>query len=38
MKMENEIAVHRDGVVRDLAVAPGDQIAAGQLVCTVVDE
>jgi biotin carboxyl carrier protein len=38
MKMENEIVAHRDGVVRDLAVSPGQPIASGQLVCHVRDE
>jgi len=38
MKMENEIVAHRDGVVRDLAVVAGGQIASGQRVCTVADE
>ena len=30
MKMENEIVAHRDGIVRGLAVAPGEPIAAGR--------
>jgi acetyl-CoA/propionyl-CoA carboxylase biotin carboxyl carrier protein len=33
MKMENEIATHRDGVVRELRVAPGDPVTSGQVVC-----
>ena len=33
MKMENEIAAHRDGVVTGLAVAPGQPIAAGDTIC-----
>jgi acetyl-CoA/propionyl-CoA carboxylase biotin carboxyl carrier protein len=37
MKMENEIAAHRDGVVAELSVAPGEQISHGQLVCIVRD-
>jgi acetyl-CoA/propionyl-CoA/long-chain acyl-CoA carboxylase, biotin carboxylase, biotin carboxyl carrier protein len=35
MKMENEIAAHRAGVVTGLAVAPGDAVAAGQQICLV---
>jgi len=38
MKMENEIAAHRDGVVRDLRVAAGEPIASGDVVCHIVDE
>jgi biotin carboxyl carrier protein len=38
MKMENEIAAHRSGVVADLGVAPGQPIASGQLVCVLRDE
>ena len=30
MKMENEIVAHRDGVVRELAVAPGSRSRAGR--------
>jgi acetyl-CoA/propionyl-CoA carboxylase biotin carboxyl carrier protein len=33
MKMENEIAAHRDGVVTELAVIPGQAIAAGDTIC-----
>jgi acetyl-CoA/propionyl-CoA carboxylase, biotin carboxylase, biotin carboxyl carrier protein len=33
MKMENEIAAHRAGVVTGLAVSAGDQVVQGQLVC-----
>ena len=29
MKMENEITAHRDGVVSDLSVAPGQAVSAG---------
>jgi acetyl-CoA/propionyl-CoA carboxylase, biotin carboxylase, biotin carboxyl carrier protein len=33
MKMENEITAHRDGVVTGLTVAPGQQLAHGQVIC-----
>jgi 3-methylcrotonyl-CoA carboxylase alpha subunit len=36
MKMENEIVSHRDGVVTGLTIAPGDAVAQGQPICTVV--
>jgi acetyl-CoA/propionyl-CoA carboxylase, biotin carboxylase, biotin carboxyl carrier protein len=35
MKMENEIAAHRDGVVAALAVATGDSVSIGQTICIV---
>ncbi len=35
MKMENEIAAHRDGVITDLSVAPGQAVTTGQVVCIV---
>jgi biotin carboxyl carrier protein len=35
MKMENEIVSHRDGLVSDLAVAAGQQVGSGQLICVV---
>ncbi len=35
MKMENEIAAHRDGVITDLSVAPGQAVTTGQVVCVV---
>ena len=35
MKMENEIAAHRDGIARDLAVAPGDAVRTGQALLKV---
>jgi len=38
MKMENEIAAHRDGVVNGLSVAPGQPVTAGQIVCVVVKD
>ena len=37
MKMENEIAAHRDGVVQSVAVARGQAVAAGQSICLIVD-
>jgi acetyl-CoA/propionyl-CoA/long-chain acyl-CoA carboxylase, biotin carboxylase, biotin carboxyl carrier protein len=36
MKMENEIAAHRDGTVTELSVAPGQPVKTGQVVCVVV--
>ena len=33
MKMENEIVSSTDGVVTGLAVAPGDQVSNGQVIC-----
>jgi acetyl-CoA/propionyl-CoA carboxylase biotin carboxyl carrier protein len=38
MKMENEIAAHRDGVIRGLTIEPGQAVAAGQPICVVADE
>ena len=35
MKMENEIVSHGDGVVAELHVAPGDQVANGQVICLI---
>ncbi len=37
MKMENEIAAHRDGTVTELSVAPGAAVGAGQVVCVIAD-
>ena len=37
MKMENEITAHRDGIVRGLAVAAGDAVRAGDVLCVVED-
>jgi acetyl-CoA/propionyl-CoA carboxylase, biotin carboxylase, biotin carboxyl carrier protein len=37
MKMENEIAAHRAGVVSELAVEPGQAVSSGQVLCVVVD-
>jgi biotin carboxyl carrier protein len=38
MKMENEIVSSGDGVVAQLAVAPGDQVANGQVICMLASE
>jgi acetyl-CoA/propionyl-CoA carboxylase biotin carboxyl carrier protein len=38
MKMENEIAAHRDGVVSDLSVAAGQPVNAGQVICVVTQD
>ena len=35
MKMENEIAAHRDGVVSELSVEPGQPVKSGQVICVV---
>jgi acetyl-CoA/propionyl-CoA carboxylase biotin carboxyl carrier protein len=35
MKMENEIAAHRDGVVTGLSVSPGGAVAAEQVICVI---
>jgi acetyl-CoA/propionyl-CoA carboxylase biotin carboxyl carrier protein len=35
MKMENELVAHRDGVVSALHVAPGQQVALGEVVCVI---
>jgi len=35
MKMENEIAAQRDGTVADLAVAPGQAVKTGQVICVI---
>jgi acetyl-CoA/propionyl-CoA carboxylase biotin carboxyl carrier protein len=37
MKMENELVAHRDGVVAELHVAPGEQVALGDVVCVIED-
>jgi acetyl-CoA/propionyl-CoA carboxylase biotin carboxyl carrier protein len=37
MKMENEILAPRSGVVADVAVAVGDAVSAGTLLCQIVD-
>jgi acetyl-CoA/propionyl-CoA carboxylase biotin carboxyl carrier protein len=38
MKMENEIAAHRDGVVSGLSVTSGQPVTAGQVICIVVKD
>ncbi len=38
MKMENEIAAHRDGVVTGLTVTPGNAVTTGQVICIVTVE
>src|SRR4029079_19378332 len=38
MKMENEITVHRDGLVTRLSVAAVDAVRAGQVICCVAQE
>jgi acetyl-CoA/propionyl-CoA/long-chain acyl-CoA carboxylase, biotin carboxylase, biotin carboxyl carrier protein len=35
MKMENELVAHNAGVIRELSVAVGDQVAYGQTICVV---
>ena len=35
MKMENEIAAHRDGIVSELAVRPGEPVKSGQVICVI---
>jgi acetyl-CoA/propionyl-CoA carboxylase, biotin carboxylase, biotin carboxyl carrier protein len=37
MKMEQPVAAHRAGVVTDLAVAVGDALSAGQVICRITD-
>jgi acetyl-CoA/propionyl-CoA carboxylase, biotin carboxylase, biotin carboxyl carrier protein len=36
MKMENEVHALRAGVVEDLAVAAGESVASGQVICRIV--
>jgi acetyl-CoA/propionyl-CoA carboxylase, biotin carboxylase, biotin carboxyl carrier protein len=38
MKMENEIAANRSGVVSGLSVAPGESVTRGQVICVVQEE
>jgi acetyl-CoA/propionyl-CoA carboxylase biotin carboxyl carrier protein len=38
MKMENEIRAHRAGIVDGLAVAPGDAVTSGQVICLVLGD
>jgi acetyl-CoA/propionyl-CoA carboxylase biotin carboxyl carrier protein len=35
MKMENEVAAHRDGIVTALSVAAGGPVATGQVICVI---
>jgi acetyl-CoA/propionyl-CoA carboxylase biotin carboxyl carrier protein len=35
MKMENEVHAHRDGVVTQLSIAPGEPVTTGQVICVV---
>ena len=37
MKMENEIAAHRAGVVTELAIEPGQTVTSGQVLCVVAE-
>jgi acetyl-CoA/propionyl-CoA carboxylase biotin carboxyl carrier protein len=37
MKMENEIVAHADGVVRELAVSPGEPVAIGMVICRIAE-
>ena len=37
MKMENEIAAHRAGVVTELSIEPGQAVSRGQVICVVVE-
>ena len=38
MKMENEIAAHRDGVVTELSIEPGQAVTTGQVVCVIAQD
>jgi acetyl-CoA/propionyl-CoA carboxylase biotin carboxyl carrier protein len=38
MKMENEIAAHRAGVVTELSVAEGEPVQNGQVICVLAGE
>ena len=38
MKMENEIAAHRAGVVTELTVAQGQPVQNGQVICVLADD
>jgi acetyl-CoA/propionyl-CoA carboxylase biotin carboxyl carrier protein len=37
MKMENEVRAPHAGVVSELSVAAGEPVAAGQVICVLVD-
>jgi acetyl-CoA/propionyl-CoA carboxylase biotin carboxyl carrier protein len=38
MKLENEIAAHRAGVVNELSVAEGQPVQNGQVICVLADD
>jgi acetyl-CoA/propionyl-CoA carboxylase biotin carboxyl carrier protein len=38
MKMENEITAHRDGVVTELSIEPGQAVTTGQVVCVIAQD
>jgi acetyl-CoA/propionyl-CoA carboxylase biotin carboxyl carrier protein len=38
MKMENEIAAHRAGIVTELSVSAGQSVRTGQVICVVRQE
>jgi acetyl-CoA/propionyl-CoA carboxylase biotin carboxyl carrier protein len=38
MKMENEITAHREGVVTELSVSPGEPVQAGQVICVIAQD
>jgi len=38
MKMENEIAAHRRGVVTALSVRSGEPVRTGQVICVVTQD
>jgi acetyl-CoA/propionyl-CoA carboxylase, biotin carboxylase, biotin carboxyl carrier protein len=38
MKMENEVHAHRDGVVRELSVEPGQPVSTGQVICVIASD
>ena len=38
MKMEQPIAAHRSGVVRNLNATVGSTVSSGEVICEIVDE
>jgi biotin carboxyl carrier protein len=38
MKMENEIVAHRDGLVTEVRVGRGEQVAEGELIAVIESE
>ena len=38
MKMEQPLAAHRSGVIRDLNATVGSTVASGEVICEIVDE